>query len=243
MSVIFTCEQCSIQFAPSRSGEVRRFCGMACAKASRPRKTTTCVQCGESTTNSRFCSKSCSATYSNLRRLPMSAEQRQAISKTLKARKKRKATWKDNIVGPYTTVYRNVCCKTGIEFYAKSWHKYHQSIIADKQHYAVLCKFKFSISQFPKWFDGSLIEEHGWYSTPGSRKGVRNLNGVSRDHKISVDYGYQHGIDPQIIRHPANCQLVLHNDNQRKNTKCSTTIEQLIKDISIFNVLYPIWQK
>ena len=90
MSVIFTCEQCSIQFAPSRSGQVRRFCGSMCSRASRPRKTTTCVQCGESTTNSRFCSKSCSATYSNLRRLPMSAEQRQAISKTLKARKKEK---------------------------------------------------------------------------------------------------------------------------------------------------------
>jgi len=243
MTVIFTCEQCSIKFFPSRTGQVRRFCGTECAKKSRPCKTTHCLQCNTVTFNPKFCSKSCAATHSNLNRAPMTERQKQAISKTLKARKKRKATWKDNIFGPYTIAYRNVCCKTGLIFYAKTWQKYHPSVIADKKHYAVLCKFRFSIGQFPLWFDGKIILDHGWYSTPGSRKGVKNLNGVSRDHRISVDYGYQHGIDPQIIQHPANCHLVLHTENQRKNTKCSITIEKLMDDISAFDALYPKWHK
>ena len=241
MSIIFTCEQCSIQFAPSRSGQVRRFCGMACWKASKPRCTSACLQCGESTTNPRFCSKSCAATFNNTGRIK-SEETKKKLSDTMKTIYPRTISWKDLILGPYTRVVRNICCKTGLLFYSKSRTKYHPSVIEDKQHYAILCKFRFSISQFPLWFDGSLIEKHGWYSTPGSRKGIKNLNGVSRDHRISIDYGYQHGLDPSIIRHPANCQLVLHTDNQRKNVNCSINLQQLLDEIEIFEKLYQNWQ-
>lgn len=156
--------------------------------------------------------------------------------------KNSRQSFRQSVVGPYTRVYGNICYKTGLIFYSRSYQKYHPSIIVDKQHYAIACKFRFSISQFPQWFDGNLIKQHGWYSTPGSRKGIKNLNGVSRDHRISVDYGYRNNIDPAIINHPANCQLVLHNDNQRKYNKCSIDIKQLLEDIKRFNSLYPNWQ-
>jgi hypothetical protein len=243
MSVIFICEHCSTIFSPSRTGQIRRFCSVTCYKASNTRKTFNCLQCNRVTFCPKFCSPSCRATYCNHARGPRSQKTKYAISATRRIRKPRRFNWKDNICGPYTTVYKNVCCKTGKIFYDKTWKKYHPSLIADRHHYAMLCQFKFSISQFPFWFDGKIIQDHGWYSTPGSRKGVKNINGVSRDHKVSVDYGYHHGIDPQYISHPANCQLVLHNENQRKHKKCSITIEQLMKDIAAFDTALASWQK
>lgn len=83
MSIIFICEQCSTQFAPSRSGQVRRFCGMSCWKASKARCTSACLQCGESTTNPRFCSKSCAATFNNTGKVK-SEETKKKLSEIMK---------------------------------------------------------------------------------------------------------------------------------------------------------------
>jgi hypothetical protein len=34
-----------------------------------------------------------------------------------------------------------------------------------------------------------------------------NLGGVSRDHMIAVRDGFNLGIDPKLLSHPANCKL------------------------------------
>lgn len=243
MPKIFTCEHCSTSFSPSRTGQVRRFCGVTCFRASKPRRTVQCFQCNSITFNPKFCSPSCRTTYCNKARGPRSLETRSAIRATIKFQRPKRPSWKDNIAGPYSTVYRNTCCKTNKIFYSSKYQKYHPSFIADRKHYAYLCRFQFSISKFPEWFDGRIIQEHGWYSTPGSRSGKRNLNGVSRDHKLSVDYGYKNNIPPSIIAHPANCELVLHKHNQNKHSKSSITHEQLLSDIQTFNSIYTNWQK
>ena len=246
-----TCEHCQTVFKPG-PGAKGRFCSKPCQhqgmalinkrlgeqrRSNKPLRS--CVQCEQPITSKSgklYCSQSCSAVYNNKARVPK-INSRPSIIKITPYK-----SWKDNVVGPYTFVYRNICSKTNLPFYGSSYQKYHSAIIVDRQHYAYACRFKFSISQFPEWFDGSLIKTYGWYSTPGSRKGITNLNGVSRDHIVSVDYGYKHNIPPETISHPANCNLLLHKDNQRKKTSCSISLADLNERIKQFNQQHPDWQ-
>ena len=99
------------------------------------------------------------------------------------------------------------------------------------ENYKAKCLFTFDIFDYPEYFDLSLIKEHGWYSP--SNKG-NNLDGVSKDHKYSVKQGFIDSIDPYYISHPANCDLILHRQNQKKRTKCSLTFEDLKKSIEEF---------
>jgi hypothetical protein len=94
--------------------------------------------------------------------------------------------------------------------------------------YKSMCKFKFNLSDYPDKFDFTLIEKYGWYSA--SNKG-NNLEGISRDHMISIKYGFENNIDPNIISHPANCKLMKHSDNISKNKRCSITLEELLNKI------------
>ena len=95
--------------------------------------------------------------------------------------------------------------------------------------------FDFNLADYPEEFNFSLIEEYGWYSA--SNRG-NNLNGVSRDHMVSVKFGYENNIDPNIISHPANCRLMRHNDNVSKNEDCSISLEELKVRIEKWNLKY-----
>lgn len=133
----------------------------------------------------------------------------------------------------HTVTYKNTCKKTGIIFYSDRYKKYHHSIMEDMEIYRNNCRFSFSLSEFPKWFECDIILKYGWYSNS-------NTTGVSRDHMISVMYGFENGINCNLLSHPANCSLILHSDNQKKGTKCSISIEELKDNIREFNVLYPL---
>lgn len=94
--------------------------------------------------------------------------------------------------------------------------------------YRQRANFDFDIKEYPYEFNLSLVEQHGWYSP--SNKG-NNLNGVSKDHLLSVKEGFDLGIDPEIIKHPANCELVLHKQNQKKRAKSSISVQELMDRI------------
>jgi hypothetical protein len=99
-------------------------------------------------------------------------------------------------------------------------------------NYRLACKFKFNVYDYPNVFDLTLIEKFGWYQA--SNRG-NNLTGISRDHKITVLYGFENNISPDIISHPANCQLMQHETNNKKKTKCSISLDDLYKDIENWN--------
>jgi len=103
------------------------------------------------------------------------------------------------------------------------------------QKYKVDSNFKFSLNEYPNEFDFTLVERYGWYSPTNKNN---NLNGVSRDHMFSVREGFEKGIDPKIISHPANCRLMIHNDNISKNKKSVITIEELLERIKKFEEKY-----
>lgn len=102
-------------------------------------------------------------------------------------------------------------------------------------NYKQLCQFRFNLSDYQNEFNFNLIQKYGWYSA--TNKG-NNLKGVSRDHKYSINEGFKNKIDPYYISHPANCELLQHNKNFLKNSKCSITIEKLIKKIEYWNKKY-----
>ena len=105
------------------------------------------------------------------------------------------------------------------------------------KEYRYACSFHFNLSDFPDEFDFSLIEKHGWYA---AKNHGNNLGGVSRDHIVSVRFGFENGIDPIIISHPANCQLLIHNSNVSKGKNCGMTIDQLNEKILEWNKKYCI---
>ena len=113
-----------------------------------------------------------------------------------------------------------ICWQENTKMQRTAWENYKQA-----------CAFKFNVYDFPRRFDISLIEQHGWYKA--SNRG-NNLNGISRDHMISVRYGFENAINPKIISHPANCKLVHHVENQKKRAKCTITLQELINEISKF---------
>lgn len=94
----------------------------------------------------------------------------------------------------------------------------------DKASYYRQAQFRFNLKDFPEEFNFDLIEKYGWYRAT-NRGG--DGTGVSRDHKISIGYGFLEGIDPKLIAHPANCDLMVHSDNFRKGTQCSITVDEL----------------
>lgn len=105
----------------------------------------------------------------------------------------------------------------------------------DLRAYRNECKFKFCLKLFPDEFDFEIIKKYGMYS---AKNRGNNLNGVSRDHMVSVKYGFKNNIDPKIIAHPANCKLILQEENFKKRDDCSITIEELLVRIENWNRKY-----
>jgi hypothetical protein len=100
------------------------------------------------------------------------------------------------------------------------------------ERYRQLCEFKFGVKSYPEEFNLKLIQEHGWYQA--SNRG-NNIDGVSRDHIISVKFGFENDIDPEIIAHPANCRLMRHTSNQKKNSDSDMSLEELKEKIKLWN--------
>lgn len=102
-------------------------------------------------------------------------------------------------------------------------------------NYRADCNFKFSLNDYPTEFDFTLVEQYGWYK---AKNRGDNLTGVSRDHMVSVRYGFDNNIASEIIRHPANCMLMQHNKNSSKHSKCSILLDELLTRIKEWDIKY-----
>lgn len=109
--------------------------------------------------------------------------------------------------------------------------------IQNYREYANSCRFRFSLNNYPDEFNFDLVKKYGWYRATNHGG---NGEGVSRDHMISIKWGWINHISPEIISHPANCQLLMHKDNKGKGISCSLTLEQLEEKILLWNKKYEI---
>jgi len=131
--------------------------------------------------------------------------------------------------------YRNrICCNLSCknEFYLKN--------LDDYKIYHPLTDFKFGLKKFEDEFDFTLIEKNGWYK---AKNNGDNINGISRDHRFSVKEGFRRLINPLLLSHPANCELILNKHNQSKCDKCSIDINDLLLRIEIFDNKYGKYYK
>lgn len=177
-----------------------------------------------------FCSRSCANS-----RGPRTEDFKRKVSLKLKNRNKKEKIGKICLFcgKEYFNGNEKYCC---LEHRKLADKERHESIKSEFEIYREKCNFNFNLRDFPNEFDFSLIEKYGWYVA--SNKPNPNLNGVSRDHAISVRYGFENHIDPRIISHPANCILLRQCDNSKKGIKCSMTLEELLNRIELWNKKY-----
>lgn len=195
-----------------------------------------CAECGiEFSRQGKFCTRACAGRNFNKN---LGAESRNKI------RSSNIAIWQDKIEKrwPYSKIVDCKCNVCGGAFVSRYYRKYHKDCYSTYTDYFRAAGFNFNPFNYPLWFDTTSllkeIEKYGWYCTPGSRKGKRNLNGISRDHLLSRSDGFKLGIEPWKIRHPANMRLIQHNINQRKGSKSIITVCELEKRIAHFNEIY-----
>ena len=208
----------------NKLGAVREF-EVKCAKCSK----LFCVSEREKTFPNKkqyFCSRSCANSKAH------SSKTKTTISKSLLERNKvskesRVCLECNKIFIVSNKSQKKYCCRRCVVDNRRS--------DSDYLNYHHDCKFKFNVWKYPQEFDLGLIKKYGWYKAVNRGN---NLNGVSRDHKISISYGWQNNISPEIMSHPANCQLMRHGDNSRKNNKCSIMLEQLLRDIEVWKNNY-----
>ncbi len=226
----YCCKACQI-LGVSKSGTIHKPEIKKCLNCDKEFESSTHCQA------KTCCSKTCAANYSK-----SFYTEESRIKVSLKIKEK----WEDGTFDKLKTkeVFNKFCEKCGEPFSTKrKGRKYcsNSCSISGRQkstgiiEYRNKCKFNFSLNDFPEEFDFSLIRENGWYSA--SNRG-NNLGGVSRDHMVSVKFGFENNIDPKIIAHPANCRLLKHNENFKKLDKCSILLEDLLVKIKEWDLKY-----
>lgn len=189
----------------------------------------------------KFCSRSCSVSYNNSIKV-ISETQKENVRQSLRKyhtnknknkevnnlnKKNRVVEYKEckNCNSQISKARRTICDTCRISYYS---------------YYRPSAAFKFSIKEFGFLFSKEeidLISLHGMYSA--SNRGG-NICGVSRDHKYSVKSGFKNKIHPNIISHPANCELMLHKQNNKKNSDNSISYQDLKSNILISELINPI---
>jgi hypothetical protein len=196
--------------------------------------------------NNIFCNRSCSVQKNNKKRnCTWGKKISDGLKKYIEVNGKfGSLVQKLKSTGRKRIIYNNICLNCHKYFNKKSKYcdnncrREYEKNNGDKyQIYKFESSFKFNLKDYIDEFDFTLIEEYGWYS-PSNKK--NNLKGVSRDHMFSVKEGFEKGIDPKIISHPANCKLMIHNENISKHKKSSITLEELLDRIEYFNRKYKI---
>lgn len=165
-----------------------------------------------------FCSQSCSGRYFG------------KIKSDNTVPKPRTYPKKDrSLRPPYSTLYSCVCKHCGYSWqnrYSKKYCVDHEDLYSHNGR--ALFWFTFGISSYPDLFDGELIRQHGMRSK-------ENPNGVTRDHRVSVNEAIRNGYDPYYITHPLNCELMLFDENNKKNVTSSITYEDLVRQVKEYD--------
>lgn len=101
----------------------------------------------------------------------------------------------------------------------------HYDNKTEKELYYINSKFHLTKKDLEKIEGVELLKQYGMYNS------ITNVNGVSRDHIISISYGWENKIPTEIISHPANCRFITQSENSSKGKKCSITLEELLERI------------
>lgn len=167
--------------------------------------------------SNKFCSSSCAGTYNNARK-------DWANIKTGPAKKPPKQT----VINPYpfSKLKQCTCKHCGMQWKNRSVVMYcndHKELYshAGRAKYW----FTFNVYHYPDLFDLNMLACIGFRNT------ASNPNGITRDHRVSVNEAIKNNYDPYYIKHPINCELMLFSDNNIKHTDSSITYDDLILQV------------
>lgn len=213
-----------------------------------------CIYCGnvlpyKKGIRNKFCNSSCSSTYNNLHPIKEKKFYNESSLNKLRivaahnfANKSEKSIVLSVMSQEYN-INPNHCAICGLPLAFKyrnrkfcniNCRRINDSVrLKNYNIYKSLTNFKFDLRNYD--FDFNLIKEFGWYKATNHGN---NLKGISRDHIISVNFGYKEMINPLLLSHPANCKLMKHTENSSKHTKCDITLVDLINRISNFDEQY-----
>lgn len=217
-----------------------------------------CKQCNSvlpyNIKNNKFCSHSCAAKFNNKFQKPKSIETRLKISKALTISKsgnspivtkikycksckkyhirgtvcnKTRLTKNPEILGDYSKVYYCKCKICSAQYTNSTPTILCNTCVRLTEAFRARYRFTFNVYHYPELFDIGTLNQIGWYS-PGGRAGKWNLNGLSRDHKVSVAEAIKNNYDPFYISHVLNCQLIPHTDNNKKNINSCLSYTELV---------------
>lgn len=102
----------------------------------------------------------------------------------------------------------------------------------DYYNYRKECRFSFSVYNEPNIISYELLKTYK-FSTPQNK--LPNELYIHRDHMYSVSDGFINNVDPKILSHPANCEIMLETNNIKKGSKSSITLEHLMFRINHWN--------
>jgi len=179
------------------------------------------------TKNQKFCSRNCAATHNNKNR-------NQTTRSKIKDTWAKKRQVKELIPTPLRKTRKRICASCGRIDETTIGHFQSKFCIfcSNSMAYRESCKFTFNIKQYPEEFNLSLLTKFGMFNPKTNR------HGVSRDHMLSVNYGKTNRVDPKIMSHPANCQLMLQSENKAKQHHSSITLNELLQRIKEWDAKY-----
>lgn len=202
---------------------------------------TKCIVCHRSLDwfkrKSKFCGNSCSAIHNNKARknngYVISEEQKVKTRityynnhppKRIPKRAKSKAYVKMLAlpVLPFSKIKTITCAHCLSVFVSKRQVKYCNNCTEQYSHNGrAKYWFSFNVFHYPELFDLSMLQAIGFRNTK------TNPDGITRDHKVSVNEAIRNNYDPYYITHPLNCELLPFRANVSKGTKSSVTYEYL----------------
>lgn len=243
----------AIRHSIKNSGATQAFCSNKCQGAMLKKTyTKNCERCGTEFVTSDNNTKNCSRTCANIRE--HTQETKDKISSTLKGKVVENKIKSDVVPKPKKTNkiskprkisnlpsryhYRhsdadfctiNICKCKNCEFVGsyrtqRGYCPNCEDMYSSNKR--AMYQFTFNVYHYPDLFDLNLLESVGWRVTRGKNK---NVFGISRDHKVSVRDSIINNYDPYYIKHPLNCELMTHDENQRKGTKSSMSYDELVK--------------
>jgi hypothetical protein len=201
-------------------------------------KINNCKCCGETIhtklfDNKRFCNRSCAATYTNTKRGPLNDATKRKISESMNAFYYETGV-KDY---PYSNVYFVTCGCCEKIFFTKSHNRRYCSdcIFTRRKRYKLVCKFSISHKDYPELFNGHLIKKYGWYQPASTNKS--NPDGVTWDHLYPLHLGFKNKVPVEVMKHPANAEMVPYQENIRryKDHRLMITLDELYRRIELWD--------
>ena len=140
------------------------------------------------------------------------------------------------------SAYLTNCLHLKLKTCSESVISYNERIgyydnLTEREKYYKQCAFTFNPYIYEHLLGYELLGKYGWYIKE------TKIDGLVRDHRISRIYGWENKINPNLISHPANCELMLQSSNSTKSGKCSITVKELKEQIKKWDMKYGIYNQ